>query len=71
MQVFHASTPTIEESNICISSRICSFETKLKENLGVFSCSEVIVSMLGWFLHLTIAAKLGCSMLSDKGSQPS
>ena len=32
-----------EESNICISSRICSFETKLKENLGVFSCSEVLV----------------------------
>ena len=60
-----------EESNICISSRTCSFETKLKENLGAFSCSEVIVKMLRWFLHFTIAFKVGWSMLSDKGSQPS
>ena len=49
----------------------CSSETKLKENLGIFSCSEVIVRMLGWFLHFPIAFKVGCSMLSDKGSQPS
>ena len=47
-----------EESNICISSRTCPFKTKLKKNVDVFSCSENIVRILGWF-HFTIAFKVG------------
>ena len=45
------------------------FETKLKENLGVFSCSDAIIMMLECFLHFTIAFKIRWPMLSEKVSQ--
>ena len=60
-----------ENCSISVSSRTCYFETKLKENLGVFSCSDATVRMLGWCLHFTAAVKVRWSMLSDKGSLPS
>ena len=58
-----------EESNISISSRACSFETKLKGNLDVFSCSEAIVRILEGFLYFTVAFWVTWSMLSVKGLQ--
>ena len=49
-----------EESNIWISSRTCSFETKLKENVGVFSCSEVHKKQLSKYLSGAILKNI-CS----------
>ena len=52
-----------------ISVRTSSLETKLKENFALFLYSDVIARILGWFLHLVVAFRIGSSMFSAKESQ--
>ena len=60
---------TFETSSTFISVRTSSLETKLKEKVALFLYSDAIARILGWFLHLAIAFRVGSSMFSAKESQ--
>ena len=60
---------TFETSSIFIYIRAFSLETKLKETFALFLYSGGIAGLLGWFLHLSIAYRVGSSMFSAKESQ--
>ena len=58
-----------ETSNTFIFVRTSSLETKLKEKFALLLYSDAIARILGWFLHLTIAFRVGSIMFSAKESQ--
>ena len=58
-----------ETSSTFISVRTSSLETKLKEKFALFLYSDPIARILGWFLYLAIAFRVGSSMFSAKESQ--
>ena len=58
-----------ETSSTFISVKTSSLETKLKEKLSQFIYSDAIARILGWFLHLAIAFRVGSPILSGKESQ--
>ena len=41
-------------------------ETNLKEKFPLFLYSDASTGILGWFLHLALAFRVGSSMLSVK-----
>ena len=58
-----------ETSNTFIFVRTSSLETKLKEKFALLLYSDAIAGILGWFLHLAIAFRVGSIMFSAKESQ--
>ena len=56
--------------SLCISSNIYSFPTceNEKENLCDFLDTSPMVSMLGWFLYLTMVFEIGSLVLFTIGS---
>ena len=58
-----------ETSNTFIFVRTSSLETKLKEKFAQLLYSDAIARILGWFLHLAIAFRVGSIMFSAKESQ--
>ena len=44
-----------------ISARTSSLETTLKEKFALFLYSGAVARILGWFLHLAIAFRVGSS----------
>ena len=56
----------IETFSTFISVRASSLERKLKEMFAQFLYSDTIGRILGWFLHLEIAFRIGSSMFSAK-----
>ena len=46
-----------------------SLELKLKEKFALFLYSDAIARILGWFLHLAIAFRVGSSMFSTRELQ--
>ena len=60
---------TFKTSSIFISVRTSSLETKLKEKFALFLYPDAIAKILGWFLYLAIAFRVGSSMFSTKELQ--
>ena len=58
-----------ETSSIFISVRTSSLETKLKEKFALFLSSDAIARILGWFVHLAVAFRVGSLIFSAKESQ--
>ena len=56
-------------SGIFISVRMSSLETKLKEKFALFLNSDAIARILGWFVHLAVAFRVGSLIFSAKESQ--
>ena len=63
------SRMAFETSSTFISVRTSSLETKLKEKFALFLYSDAIARILGWFLHLEMAFRVGSSIFSAKESQ--
>ena len=59
----------LETSSAFISVRTPFLETKLQERLALFSYCDAIARILGWFIHLTTAFRVGSLMFSAKESQ--
>ena len=58
-----------ETSSTFISVRTSSLETKWNEKFAQFLYSDAVARILGWFLHLAVAFRVGSSILSAKESQ--
>ena len=61
--------PILSQNSELISAKMSSLEIKSKEHLALFSYLDTIARMLGWFLHLTIAFRIGSLIFSVKESQ--